>query len=56
MSTSGSSSSDREDIVANGGGTVNNLNADQLVRLEQLNAKEEERKEKNKTDCRHGLE
>ena len=52
MSTSGSSSSDREDIVANGGGTVNNLNADQLVRLGQLNAKEKERKEKNKTVAR----
>ena len=52
VSTSGSSSSDSKDIVANGGVIVNNLNADQLVRLEQLNAKEEERKEKNKTVAR----
>ena len=53
MSTNGSSSSDSEDIVTiDGRGTVNNLNADQLVRLGQLNAKEKERKEKNKTVAR----
>ena len=53
MSTSGSSSSDSKDIVTtNGGSTVNNLNADQLVCLEQLNTKEKERKEKNKTVAR----
>ena len=53
VSTSGSSSSDSEDIVTiDGRGTVNNLNADQLVRLGQLNAKEKERKEKNKTVAR----
>ena len=50
VSTSGSSSSDSEDIVTiDGRVTVNNLNADQLVCLGQLNAKEKERKEKNKT-------
>ena len=53
VSTSGSSSSESEDnVTINGRGTVNNLNEDQLVRLEQLNAKEKERKEKNKTVAR----
>ena len=49
VTTSGSSSSDSDDHNTNGGGTgVNNLNADQIVCIEQLNTKEKERKEKNK--------
>ena len=60
VSTSGSSSSDSKDIVANGGVIVNNLNADQLVRLEQLNRKGrgkkgKEQNSRTQTDCCHGL-